>query len=255
MNRMILVVMVIFALATGAQAKNQIYGVPGGSIAIAGEGYKLFVSDKILDTVERIDAGKSKDIAGYCKSADENTSKSLGEAGTLRSDDRLSIPAGKKISYSAACLTYSSMVKQLKTADDVRKLWLLFGDSATDDFAVETLKKGGGTEELDKEAALLIESKRLTVVSKYIEFFYTRNKEWKLTDYTFLSQTFKSRKDKALSPAFGQFIEALLTGDKKKASQIVKSIDLENLGVRFIPSDPRDRMKEVKDHALTQGKK
>jgi hypothetical protein len=151
-------------------------------------------------------------------------------------------------------LTYSSVVKQLKTADDVRKLWLLFGDSATDDFAVETLKTGGGTEELDKEAALLIESKRLSIVSKYLDFF-TKNKEWKLSEYTFLSQAFKSHKDKALSPAFVQFIEALLTGDKEKAFQAVKSVDLENLGACFVPSDPRGGTKEVKDSTLTQGKR
>jgi hypothetical protein len=100
----------------------------------------------------------------------------------------------------------------------------------------------------------LVESKRLSIVSKYIDFF-TKNKEWKLSEYTFLSQAFKSRKDKALSPAFVQFIEALLTGDKEKAFQVVKSVDLENLGARFVPSGPGSRVKEVKDSTMTQGKK
>jgi hypothetical protein len=74
----------------------------------------------------------------------------------------------------------------------------------------------------------------LEAVSKYIEFF-TNNKEWKLTEYTFLSQAFKARKDKTLSPAYVQFISALLTGDAEKAFQVVRSIDLDDLGGRFIP--------------------
>ena len=69
-------------------------------------------------------------------------------------------------------------------------------------------------------------------VSKYIEFF-TKNKDWKLTEYTFLSQAFKARKDKTLSPVFSRFIAAILTGDTEKTFQVVKSIDIENLGDRF----------------------
>ncbi len=239
MNRAILMVMVVLTIATGAQAKNQIYGVNKGSIVIEGEGYKLFVSDKILDTVERI--ANSKDI---CIKEDENTSKNLGDINAIRSDNRLSLAAHVKISFSAACFTYHSVIARLKTADDIRKLWLLFGDSVTDDFVVETLKKGGADEAMNEEARLLIESKRLAVVSKYIEYFYSKNKQWKLTDYTFLSQAFKSRKGNTLSLSYIQFIEALLTGDTEKAFQVVRSIDIENLGTRFITPGTRDRLKE-----------
>jgi hypothetical protein len=136
----------------------------------------------------------------------------------------------------------------------VRRLWLLFGDSATDAFAEETLKGKGADEEINKELSLLVESKRLSIVSKYIEFF-TKNKEWRLVDYTFLSQAFKSRKGKPLSPAFIQFIEALLTGDTEKAFQTVKSIDLENLGARFVAPGTRERMKTDTVEALTHGKR
>ncbi len=256
MRRVILTATAILAiLASGAQANNQIYGAHGG-IAIEGEGYKLFISDKILDTVERIDNDKSKDvIAGNCTAGDENTSKHLGDIGTIRSDSRLSIAADAKISYSSACSAYYSVVARLKTADDIRKLWLLFGDSATDDFVVETLQNQGSDEELNNEISLMIESKRLTVVSKYLEFFYTKNKDWKLTDYTFLSQAFKARKGKALSPSYIRFIEALITGDAEKAYQVVRSIDIENLGIRFIPSGSSRSMKEVKDNTMSQGKK
>lgn len=239
MNRVILLVMAILTMATGVQAKNQVYGVDGRSLE--GEGYKIFISDKILDTIDRKDIGKDAG-AGYCKTVDENTSNNLGDINTIRSDNRLSIAVNTKISYSAACITYNSVVERLKTADDIRKLWLLFGDSATDDFAVETLKNIGTNEEINEEVSLLIEMKRLAIVSKYIEFF-TKNKEWKLTEYTFLSQAIKSRKGKTLSPAYSQFIEALLKGDTEKAFQVVKSIDIKNLGNRFIAPGTSDRMK------------
>jgi hypothetical protein len=229
MNRVILMVMAMLAMATGAQAANQVYGVGKGGVE--GEGHKLFVSDKILDTVNRIDNGKGT-VADYCKTVAENTSNNLGDISTIRSDKRLSIAADTKISYSDACITYNSVVERLKSADDIRKLWLLFGDSATNDFVVETLKNKGTNEEINKEASLLIELKRLAVVSKYIEFF-TKNKEWKLTDYTFLSQAFKARKGKTLSPAYRLFLEALLTGDSEKAFKVVMSIDIKNLGDRF----------------------
>jgi len=235
MKRVILLVIAMLAMATGVQAKNQIYGVYGSSIE--GEGYKLFVSDKILDTIDRKDVGSD-----YCNIMNENTSKNLGDINSIRSDNRLTIVDATKISYSAACFTYNSVVKSLKTADDIRKLWLLFGDSATDDFVVDTLKNKGIDEEIDKEVSLLIEMKRLAIVSKYLEFF-TKNKEWKLSDYTFLSQAFKSRKGKALSPAYSQFIEALLTGDAEKALQVVKYIDIDNLGKRFIAPDTSGQMK------------
>ena len=231
----ILLVIAVLAMATGAQAKNQVYGVDGRSIE--GEGYKLFVSDKILDTIDRKNVGSD-----YCNTIDENTSNNLGDIITIRSDNRLAIVGNTKISYSAACLTYNSVIKRLNTADDIRKLWLLFGDSATDDFVVDTLKNKGTDEEINKEVSLLIEMKRLAIVSKYIEYF-TKNKEWKLTDYTFLSQAFKSRKGKALSPAYIQFVEAILTGDVEKAFQVVKSIDLDNLGKRFIAPDTSGQMK------------
>jgi hypothetical protein len=249
MKRVILIVMTLLTMATGAQAKNQVYGSPGRNIE--GDGYKLFVSDKILDTVVSTNSGTG---AGYCTNVDKDTSKNLGDISTIRSDDRFSIGANTKISYSAACLTYCSVVERLKTADDVRKLWLLFGDSATDAFVVETLKNRGTDEAINEELSLLIESKRLSIVSKYIEFF-TKNKEWKLVDYTFLSQAFKSRKGKPLSPAFCQFIEALLTGDTEKAFQVVKSIDIENLGTRFVTPGTRDRMKADTVEALIPGKR
>jgi hypothetical protein len=232
-------VMAILAMATVAQAKNQVYG--GNKSSIEDEGYKLFVSDKVLDTVAGIDNGNSVG-AGYCNSVDENTSKSLGDISTIRSDNRFSIAVDAKISYAASCLTYNSVVERLKTADDIRRLWLLFGDSATDDFVVETLKNRGTNEEINEEASLLIELKRLAIVSKYIDFF-TKNKEWKLTDYTFLSQAFKSRKGKTLSPAFSRFIEALLTGDTEMAFRVVKSIDLDNLGDRFVAPGASERVK------------
>jgi hypothetical protein len=238
MNWVIFMVMAILATATGAQAKNFIYGSTGRSIE--SDGYKLFVSDKILSTVNRVDDTGTG--AGYCNTETENTAKNLGDISTIHSDNRLSIASDTKISYTAACSTYNSVVARLKTADDIRKLWLLFGDSATDDFVLETLKNKGTNEEINEEASILIESKRLTVVSKYIEFF-TKNKEWKLTDYTFLSQAFKSRKGKTLSPAYSQFVEALLTGDTEKAFQVIKLIDMENLGDRFIAPGTSDRLK------------
>lgn len=227
MNRVILLVMAMLAMATGAQAKNYIYGDTESSIE--SEGYKLFTSAKIVDTVAKVDIGTGIG-AGYCNSVDENTSKILGDINTIRSDNRLFIGTDtNKISYSSACITFNSVVGRLKTADDIRRLWLLFADSATDDYVVETLRDRG----LNEESSVLIEMRRLTIVSKYIEFF-TKNKEWKLSDYTFLSQAFKSRKGKMLSPAFSQFIKALLTGDTEKAFQDVKSIDLDNIGNRFV---------------------
>jgi hypothetical protein len=235
MNGAILMVMVFFALAAGAQAKNHVYGVEGSSIE--GEGYKLFASDKIVDTVDRNAHGNKAD-AGYCTGVDVNTSKSLGNIAALRADNRLSIGDHRRISYYTACLTFNSLVERLKTADDIRRLWLLFGDSATDDFVVETLKETG----FEEERSILIETKRLAMVSKYLEFF-TKNKDWKLTEYTFLSQAFKLRKGKTLSPVYRQFIEALLTGDTEKAFRVVTSIDLDNLGGRFSASGTNDGAK------------
>lgn len=223
-------VMVILAISTGAEAKNQVYGVEGRGVE--GEGYKLFVNDKIVDTVYRTGSGTGSD-AGYCSSAAENTAHNLGGIDTIRSDNRLSIPATTNVSYSAACSTYNAVVDRLRTANDIRKLWLLFGNSATDDFAVETLLKAGTDEKIREEAHLLIELKRLAIVSKYIEFF-TKNNEWKLTEYTFLSQAFKVRKGKELSPAYIQFIQALVTGDTETAFHVVTSIDIENLGNQFV---------------------
>jgi hypothetical protein len=239
MNLVILIVMAVLTMTSGAQAKNNVYGVNRSSLE--SEGYKLFVSDKILDTVARI-ANDSGSSVGYCNTVDKNTAESLGDISTLRSDTRVSIPVTAKPSYFAACTTYNSVVERLKSADDIRKLWLLFGDSATDDYVVETLKNWGKSEEINGEIRLLIEMKRLAIVSKYIEFF-TKNKEWKITDYTFLSQAYKSRKGKTLSPAYSQFIEALLTGDREKALQVLNSIDLENLGIRFMVPDMSDHKK------------
>jgi hypothetical protein len=56
MNRVILLVMAILTMATGAQAKNQVYG--GNRSSIEGEGYKIFVSNKILETIDRKDSSK-----------------------------------------------------------------------------------------------------------------------------------------------------------------------------------------------------
>jgi hypothetical protein len=235
MKRTILMAVTILAMATGAQAKNSVYGTNKGSIV--NDGYKLFVSDKILDTISRTGIGDDLD-AGYCNAEEKNTTYNLGDISTIRSDKRFSIPATAKTSYPAACLTYNSVIKRLKTADDARKLWLLFADSATDDFAVETLKKDAS----DEEKSLFIELKRLDIVSKYIQYF-TRREGWKLTDYTFLAQALKTRKGKALSPAYCRFIEALVTGDAEKAFQVVKSIDIENLGSRFISPVTHDTMK------------
>lgn len=235
MDRVILVVMAFLAMAAGAQAKNHVYGVEGSSLVE--EGYKQFVSDKIVDTVDRTIDGNKVDV-GQCSGVDENTSRRLGDIASVRSDQRLSIGSKNEISYSAACLTYIAVVDRLKTADDIRRLWLLFGDSATDDFVVETLKDKG----FDEERSILIETKRLAIVSKYIELF-TKNKGWKLTDYTFLSQAFKARKGKTLSPAYRNFIEALLMGNTEKAFRVVKSIDLDNIGSRFTVPDANDDKK------------
>ena len=224
MRRIILLALAVLATVSAAHAKARIYGVKGGGIE--GDGYRFFVSDKILDTVPRPD-GKGS-VAAYCASVDGDTSKTIGEISAIRSDSRLPAVSDQKMSYATACLTYNSVVDRLKSAEEVRKLWLLFADSATDDFVVDTLKHSDPGE----DSELLIEIKRLAMVSKYVEFF-TKNKEWRLTDYTFLSQAFKARKGKALSPAFGQFVGYLLTGDAEKALSVVQSIDLNNLGSRF----------------------
>ena len=163
---LLLAVTVIFAMAGGAQAKNQIYGV--GKAGMQSEGYKLFTSDKILDTVGRTDKISA---ATFCNDADEFTQKNLGNISSIRSDNRFSIAANANITYSGACLTYNAVVARLQSSDDIRKLWLLFGDSATDEYAVETLKKKSADEEINNEVSLLIEMKRLAIVSKYIEFF------------------------------------------------------------------------------------
>ncbi len=236
MNNAIITVMLILAIAAGAQASGNVYESDDSGLENAG--YRLFVSDNILNTVAKPDPGMGS--APYCAGNEEDTAKHIGDISTVRADRRVPIAADAKISYSSACNTYYSVVERLKTADDIRRLWLLFADSATDNFAAETLKKSKENE----DPSLLIEMKRLAIVSEYIEFF-TRNKDWKLTDYTFLSQAFKARKEKPLSPAFSQFIAGLLTGDADKAFQIVKSIDLNNLGSRFtIPA--------VKDNSKTK---
>ncbi len=224
MNKIVLILMAVLTIATAAQAKNYFYNNDG--MTMESEGYKLFASDRIVDTVAKVEADKA---AGYCSGVEENTAKNLGDANALRSDKRLAIGDSAKVSYSTSCSTFNSVVERLKSPDDVRRLWLLFADSATDDYAAETLKAKGPGE----DASVLIEMKRLEAVSKYIEFF-TKNKDWKLTDYTFLSQAFKARKDKPLSPAYSQFVAALLTGDAEKAYQVVKSVDLDNLGSRFV---------------------
>ncbi|MGC1456382.1 MAG: hypothetical protein WA946_14445 [Nitrospirota bacterium] len=227
MNRVILMAMVFLAIAATAQAKNYFYG--DQELSMVSDGYKLFVSDNIMNTVDKMERGADERTA-YCAGADENTVKHIGDISVVRSDNRLRINGNAKISYFAACNTYYSVVDRLKTADDIRRLWLLFADSATDDYTAETINKHSAND----DPGALIEMRRLEAVSKYIEFF-TKNKEWKLTDYTFLSQAFKARKDKTLSPVFAQFISALLTGDAENAFQVVRSIDLDDLGSRFIP--------------------
>jgi hypothetical protein len=235
MNRIILTVMLFLTIASAAQAKNYFYG--DQELSMVSEGYKLFISDNIMNTVDIIERGADARIA-YCAGADENTAKHIGNINVVRSDNRLRINGNAKISYSAACNAYYSVVERLRTADDIRRLWLLFADSATDVYAVETIKKHAA----NYDPSALIEMRRLEAVSKYIEFF-TKNKEWKLTEYTFLSQAFKTRKDKTLSPAYVQFISALLTGDAEKAFQVVKSIDLDDLGSRFVPPVTSDGLK------------
>ena len=239
MKRVILLVAAVMAFASGAEAKNHFYGVAGRSMEE--KGYKLFVSDKIGNTVARTVDGKPFGD-DYCINADKETTKSLGDAAEHRSDKRLSIPADAKVSYLTACATYNALVDRLKTADDIRKLWLVFGDSATDGYVQETLKKKGADAEINDEVSLLIEEKRLAVVAKYIEFF-TKNPDWKLTEYSFLSQAFKARKDKTLSPDFARFVESLLTGDTEKAVRIVQSVDLDNLGERFLPPGAGEQKK------------
>jgi hypothetical protein len=224
MKSVILLIVAFFTMAMGAQAKNYIYHDVGSSLE--SEGYKLFAGDNIVNTVNK----GNDNSAGYCNSVDENTSNKLGDISTIRSDNRLTIGIDTKISYSAACFTYNTVLERLKSADDIRRLWLLFADSVTDDYAAETLKARGVTE----DSSVLIEMRRLAIVSKYIEIF-TKNKDWKLSEYTFLSQAFKARKDKPLSPAFCQFITALLTGDTEKAFLVVKSIDIDSIGSRFVP--------------------
>jgi len=233
MNWIILAISLVLTVTTGAQAKNQIYGSSERGIKIEGDGYNLFVSDAILDTVDR-KRDSNDNVAGFCKKESENTSDHLGEVNAIRRDNRLSIAANAKISYFNSCKTYSAVVDRLTTADDVRKLWLLFGDSTTDGFAIEALQKKETNQEINAEIDLMIESKRLAIISKYIEFFL-KNKEWKLSDYTFLSQAFKARKNQPLSPAYVQFIEALLTGNTETAFKVVTTIDIDNFGARLIP--------------------
>jgi hypothetical protein len=170
------------------------------------------------------------------------TTKNTGDVAKIRSDKRFSLSTDANVSYVTACSTFNAVVDQLKTADDIRKLWLLFGDSAPDDYVVETQKNLGKNEEINDEVRLLIESKRLAIVAKYIGFF-TKNPDWKLSEYTFLSQAFKSRKNKNLSPDFIQFVDALLKGDTAKAVRIVQSIDLDNLGERFMPPGTSAKVK------------
>jgi hypothetical protein len=219
----LIVVMGLVAMAAVAQAKNKIYGVAGSRLE--SEGYRIFAGDGILGTVEK---GGTAASADSCSSADEATAKLLGDASATRSDNRLPLGADAKPSYSVACLTFRSVVERLKSAEDFRRLWLLFGDSVTDDYAVDILNKGG----MNDETATVIEAQRLNTVAKYLEFF-TKNKEWRLTEYTFLSQALKARKDKPLSPLFSHFIAGLLTGDAQKAYYAVMFIDLDNLGDRF----------------------
>ncbi len=222
MKKSIMIIMAILAVASVAGAKDYVYRDPGSSLE--SEGYKLFVSDKIIDTIDR-----SADSAKFCSAADENTAKHLGEIISVQTDTRLGIDSRTKVSYTAACRAYYAVVDKLKSADDSRRMWLLFGDSVTDDYAAETMAKYRNTE----DASMLIEMKRLDTVSKYLEFFYTKNTGWRLTDYTFLSQAFKARKGKTLSPLFGRFVAALLTGNVDQALKTVQSIDLDNLGSRL----------------------
>jgi len=223
MNRVVILAMLFLAVASTGRAKNHVYGTEGSSLE--SEGYKLFASDRIVDTVDR--PKPADDTAAYCTGVTGTTTKNLGEADLLRNDSRLAT-GGRPLSYAAACTAYHDVTRRLTTADDARRLWLLFADSATDDYAVRTEKKEGAGE----DARVLIEMRRLATVARYIEFF-TRNKEWRLTDYTFLSQAAKSRKGKPLSPAFSRFVSALLTGDAETAYRAVRSVDLDNLGGRF----------------------
>jgi hypothetical protein len=239
MKKVILLVAAVLATASVAQAKNQVYGVEGRGME--DQGYKLFISDKIVNTVAKTVDGKPMS-GDYCRNADKEATKNLGDVTALRADKRLSLPADANVSYSAACSTFNAVVDGLKTADDIRKLWLLFGDSATDDYVQDTLKNKGPNEDVNNEVRLLIETKRLAIVSKYIDFF-TKNQDWKLTEYTFLSQAFKARKTKSLSPDFIQFIDSLLKGDAEKGVRIVQSIDLDNLGERFLPPGTSEQKK------------
>ena len=241
MNRVILIIIVFLAIASAAHAKDYFYG--DQELSMLSEGYKLFISDNIIGTVDKIERGADA-RAAYCAGADENTAKHIGEIGVMRSDNRLRIKGNTKISYSAACNAYYSVVERLKTADDIRRLWLLFADPAADNYAAETIKKHSTNE----DPGALIELRRLEVVSKYIEFFLNNNKAWKLTEYTFLSQAFKARKDKTLSPVYVQFISALLSGDAEKAFHVVKSIDLNDLGSRFVPPVTNDGPKGTHLH-------
>ena len=133
MKRVILMAMAVLAITAGAQAGNYFYGAEGNSLE--SEGFKLFASDKILDTVDK-PTGRTGSDAGYCTDADENATKLIGDISTVRADNRLPIDANKKTSYAVACVTYYSVIERLKSADDIRRLWLLFGDSATDDYVV-----------------------------------------------------------------------------------------------------------------------
>ena len=94
MNRVILVAMAVLAVASVAQAKNYVYGDNRSTLESAG--YQLFVSDKIVDTVDRIDKTSDKG-AGYCSSVDENTSKSLGDISTIRTDKRFQFADNTKL--------------------------------------------------------------------------------------------------------------------------------------------------------------
>ncbi|HEX9078931.1 MAG TPA: hypothetical protein VF795_05045 [Desulfuromonadaceae bacterium] len=225
MNRMVFALIAMLAMSTGARAENYLYGIPG--LEMQNPGYTVFDSESIVNTVERSDTGAVPNDA-FCSKADEEYAKHIGEINAIRFDKRLSIVSGRNASYSLSCKTYRSVIDKLKSADDIRRLWLLFADPVV----IEKVGKDDGKNQ-DQRKKGEVELRRLEAVSKYIEFF-TKNKGWKLTDYTFLSQAFKARKDKPLSPAYAGFLSSLLTGDTEMALRIVKSIDMDNIGNTFI---------------------
>jgi hypothetical protein len=222
---LLLAILALSLLAGKAQARDYFYRSDGSSLE--SEGYRLFASDDIIKTVDKA-AGATDRLSRYCANVDETTSRLLGDIRSLHADSRLAIPASSATSYGEACLTYYSVLDRLTSADDIRRLWLVFADAATDDYAQSLVNRKG----ISEETRILVELRRLADVSKYIEYF-SRNSGWRLSDYTFLSQAFRSRKGKSLSPAFSRFVAALLTGQTDNGLQVVKSVDLDDLGRRL----------------------